>query len=111
MRPRATRLGAPEVQDVYVLPGRRREGIASALTQAAEDLARSHGHDRISLGHSIDNEAARSLYERLGYRDSGVALERVQGTITIRGQPFEVDDTVRYLVKSLALDSASARSS
>ena len=41
-----TRLGVPEIQDVYVLPDRRREGIATALTGAAEALARTRGHDR-----------------------------------------------------------------
>jgi GNAT superfamily N-acetyltransferase len=34
-----TELGVPEVQDVYVVPERRREGVAAALTHAAEQLA------------------------------------------------------------------------
>lgn len=97
-----TRLGIPEIQDVYVLPERRREGIAAALARAAEREARARGHDRISLSVSeTGNEAARRLYERLGYRDAGVAPVRVQGTITLRGKPFDVDDTLRYLVKEL----------
>jgi GNAT superfamily N-acetyltransferase len=95
-----TKLGIPELQDVFVAPERRREGIASELTGAAEEEARRHGADRISLSVGTD-EAARALYEKLGFEDAGVEPERVSGTIVLRGKPFEVDDTLSYLVKSL----------
>jgi GNAT superfamily N-acetyltransferase len=106
-----TELGAPEVQDVFVVPERRREGLAAALTAAAERLAAARGHDRVSLSVGVDNDAARRLYARLGYEDAGVAPKRVRGTILLRGAPFEVDDTLLYLVKQVAVDSAAARSS
>jgi GNAT superfamily N-acetyltransferase len=97
-----THLGLPEIQDVFVLPERRGEGIGTALTAHAEDAARARGRTRISLSVSADgNPAARRLYESLGYRDAGVEPVRVQGTITLRGAPFEVDDTLLYLVKPL----------
>ncbi|HEY6963314.1 MAG TPA: GNAT family N-acetyltransferase [Gaiellaceae bacterium] len=97
-----THLGLPEVQDVYVLPTRRREGVATALTRASEDAARRRGHARISLSVSRDgNPAARRLYEQLGYRDAAVDPVRVQGAILLRGERFEVDDTLLYLVKDL----------
>jgi GNAT superfamily N-acetyltransferase len=96
-----TKLGVPEIQDVFVLPGHRRRGIASALNDKAERLAAERGHDRISLGYGIDNRAARSLYERLGYANAGIPPQRMQGTIAIRGEPVEIDDTVVYLVKDL----------
>ncbi len=44
-----THLGVPEIQDVFVVPERRRHGIAAQLTQAAEQEARSRGCDTISL--------------------------------------------------------------
>lgn len=92
----------PEVQDVFVLPERRRQGIGAALTQAAERLAAERGYDAISLSVSESgNDAARALYEGLGYRDAGIPPQRVQGTILIRGEPLEVDDTLLYLVKPL----------
>ena len=98
----ATHLGPPEVQDVYVLPSRRREGIASALTAACEEAVRGRGGTRISLSVSRDgNPGARALYERLGYRDAGVEAVRVEGTIMLRGEPFAVDDTLLYLVKDI----------
>jgi GNAT superfamily N-acetyltransferase len=97
-----THLGVPEIQDVYVLPERRREGIAAQLTDAAEQEARARGWERISLSVSRDgNSAARSLYAKLGYADAGVDPVRVLGVITVRGQPLDVDDTLVYLAKSL----------
>jgi GNAT superfamily N-acetyltransferase len=100
-----TRLGVPEIGDVWVLPERRGEGIGSDLTRAAERLAAARGHDRISLSVSLEqNPGARRLYERLGYRDVGLGRERVAGTILLRGKPFVVDDTLLHLVKDLSVD-------
>jgi GNAT superfamily N-acetyltransferase len=97
-----THLGVPEIQDVFVLPERRREGIGAQLTDAAEQEARARGCESISLSVSQDrNAAARSLYAKLGYVDAGVDPVRVSGVITLRGRPFEVDDTLVYLTKSL----------
>jgi ribosomal protein S18 acetylase RimI-like enzyme len=85
-----------------VSPDRRRHGVATLLTEAAENAARARGCARMSLSVSAEgNPAARSLYERLGYRDAGVAPVRTLGVITLRGRPFEVDDTLVYLAKPL----------
>lgn len=93
-------LDLPEVQDMYVVPARRRQGIGTALLREAERLAAERGFDSISLsvGEGAD---ARRLYEQLGYRDARVPAVRVQGTIVIRGEPLHVDDTLVYLVKAL----------
>jgi predicted GNAT family acetyltransferase len=96
-----TKLGVPEIQDVFVRSEHRRRGIASALNDEAERLVAARGHDRISLSYGIDNRAARSLYERLGYTDAGIPPVRMQETISIRGEPVEIDDTLIYLVKDL----------
>jgi GNAT superfamily N-acetyltransferase len=93
-------VGVPEIQDMYVLPERRGRGIGAALVAAAERLADERGHARMSLSVSESGEARR-LYERLGYRDAGLPPLRVEGTILIRGEPLEVDDTLVYLVKPL----------
>jgi GNAT superfamily N-acetyltransferase len=106
-----TDIGVPEVQDVFVLEQRRRSGVATALMARAERLAAARGHSRIGIGHSVDNEPAMRLYERLGYRDAGLPPKRVEGTIVIRGQPVEIDDTIVYLVKDLPVDSGPVRSS
>jgi GNAT superfamily N-acetyltransferase len=97
-----THLGLPEIQDVFVLPERRRRGIAAQLTHAAEEEARARGWDSISLSVSQEgNVAARRLYSKLGYVDAPVDPVRVSGVIMLRGRPFEVDDTLVYLTKSL----------
>lgn len=94
--------GVPEIQDVYVLPERRRRGVAKALTGAAEGEARARGFDRISLSVSAEkNDAARRLYESLGYEDAGLELVRTLGTIMLRGEPFDVDDWLFYMSKNL----------
>jgi GNAT superfamily N-acetyltransferase len=105
------KLGAPEVGDVFVVPAHRRRGIATELMAAAEREAAARGHARISLGHSIGSDAARRLYEGLGYRNAGLEPERVKGTIVMRGRAVEVDDTLIHLVKDLAVDSGGLRSS
>jgi GNAT superfamily N-acetyltransferase len=84
-----THLSIPEIQDVFVLPERRRRGIATQLTGAAEQEARLRGWDSISLSVSQHgNVAARTLYAKLGYADAGVDPVRVSGTIVLRGRPF-----------------------
>jgi GNAT superfamily N-acetyltransferase len=106
-----TTLGVPEIQDVFVREDRRRQGFGTAVTLAAERAAEARGHRRISIGTSIDNDGARRLYEKLGYRDAGVEPVRVRGTIMIRSGPLEVDDTLIYLAKDLPVDFGGARSS
>jgi GNAT superfamily N-acetyltransferase len=97
-----THLGLPEVQDVFVLPEKRRHGIATRLTHAAEELARTRGWSTISLSVSEQgNAAAALLYTKLGYVDAGVDPVRVSGQIMLRGRPFDVDDTLVYLTKEL----------
>lgn len=97
-----THLELPEIQDVFVLPERRRRGIATQLTHAAEEEARARGWNSISLSVSQEgNAAARLLYTKLGYVDAGVGPVRVSGPIMLRGRPFDVDDTLVYLTKQL----------
>jgi len=87
---------------VFVLPERRRQGIASQLTQAAEVEARNRGWESISLSVSLEgNEFARRLYAKLGYVEAPTDPVSVSGVIILRGQPVEVDDTLVYLMKRL----------
>ena len=53
--------------ELYVVPERRGAGLGRALLEATMDEARSHGADRIDLGTSEDDVAARALYERCGF--------------------------------------------
>ena len=53
--------------ELYVVPGRRRQGLGRALMQAALAVARRRGADQMDLGTSESDVAARALYESLGF--------------------------------------------
>ena len=53
--------------ELYVVPGRRGQGLGRALMYAAMDLARAEGANYMDLGTSEADEAARALYESLGF--------------------------------------------
>jgi len=93
---------AHRIQDVFVLPDHRRRGTATRLSDAAEEKVRERGWTRVSLSVSKEgNPAARLPYAKLGYVDAGIDPVTVSGTILLRGRPFEVDDTLVYLVKTV----------
>jgi N-dimethylarginine dimethylaminohydrolase/GNAT superfamily N-acetyltransferase len=91
----------PELQDVWVQPERRRQGVATALSRAAEAEVAARGFDRLVLSVGEDNAPAWKLYEGLGFVDTKVEPVRVRGPITIRGRDVHVDDTLHFLVKQL----------
>lgn len=94
-------LGLPELQDFFVVPELRNQGIGTRLTRAAERLVSERGHEECAIGVSVENEGARRLYERLGYRPADRPPKRVMGTIVIRGDPVQVDDEIVFLTKPL----------
>ena len=96
-----TRLGVPEIQDVFVREDRRREGIGEELMRVSERAVAARGHSRVSLSHGIGDARAKALYAKLGYREAGIEPQRVRGTIELRLGPVEIDDTLIYLVKEL----------
>jgi len=55
------------LEELYVVPDRRGEGIGRALMDAAMEVARQQGAAHIDLGTSEDDTAARGLYESLGF--------------------------------------------
>ena len=61
--------GRPDayVQELYVLPGRRGEGLGRALLDAALDAAREAGARHIELTTSEGDTEALSLYESSGF--------------------------------------------
>ncbi|WP_458189928.1 GNAT family N-acetyltransferase [Haladaptatus sp. NG-WS-4] len=52
------------VDGLYVVPSRRREGIASYLLVRSETWARRQGCEHLSLDVHAENEVAKSLYRR-----------------------------------------------
>jgi ribosomal protein S18 acetylase RimI-like enzyme len=55
------------LEELYVVPARRGQGLGRALMLAAIDLARERGAGDMHLGTSEDDVAARRLYESLGF--------------------------------------------
>jgi ribosomal protein S18 acetylase RimI-like enzyme len=53
--------------ELYVVPARRGRGLGRALMDSAIAVAREAGADRMELGTSEDDVAARALYESLGF--------------------------------------------
>jgi ribosomal protein S18 acetylase RimI-like enzyme len=59
------------IEAVWVDPGHRRAGVASRLVRALVDLELRSGAAEILLWIVAGNEAARSFYERIGFRPTG----------------------------------------
>ncbi len=73
------------IEDIWVVPGERRGGVARALMQALAQECTAKGYRRIDLN-VLDWNPARAFYEKLGfkwirnwlpYRLSGEALEKL----------------------------------
>jgi ribosomal protein S18 acetylase RimI-like enzyme len=54
--------------ELYVVPGRRGQGIGRALMDETMAVARARGADSMELGTGEADVAARALYESLGFR-------------------------------------------
>lgn len=55
------------LQEFYVVPDRRRQGIGQALLEATIDFARAAGATSIELNTGATDTGARALYEKLGF--------------------------------------------
>ena len=56
------------LNDVFVLPQARRQGVAAALLAGAAAQARAAGVASLSLSTALDNAPAQALYESLGWQ-------------------------------------------
>lgn len=63
------------LEELYVKPELRGQGLGRTLLERVMDDARQAGADRMDLGTSTDDAAARALYEKLGFTN----LERPGG--------------------------------
>jgi GNAT superfamily N-acetyltransferase len=102
-RIRAHLPGVPQFGHLEVLSTLWRQGIGTALIQAAEGTARRLGHHQVTLSVGLDNPGARRLYERLGYAawGHGPVVERWQ-EFGNDGTPVTVSEVCEVLVKRLS---------
>jgi GNAT superfamily N-acetyltransferase len=93
----------PDIEDLFVLEEMRSHGVGTQILQAAEKLARERGCKMIGLSVSAtDNDRARRLYERVGYRDAGFgAYVECGETIDLQGQKHCWEEVCIYLIKRL----------
>jgi len=64
------------VENVYVVPDRRGEGVGSALLAAAQDRLRERGCDVFFLEVLAANDGARRFYRAAGYEPHRIQFER-----------------------------------
>jgi ribosomal protein S18 acetylase RimI-like enzyme len=55
------------LEELYVVPDMRGQGLGQALMEAAMDTARANGAGYMDLGTAETDTAARALYEKLGF--------------------------------------------
>jgi ribosomal protein S18 acetylase RimI-like enzyme len=55
------------LEELYVVPDLRGNGLGRALLETAMDTARAEGAEQMELGTSETDTAARALYESLGF--------------------------------------------
>lgn len=67
------KLGIPEIQDLNVMTGHRRRGLATALIRYCEALAVKEGFKDMGIGVGLSPSygAAQRLYAKLGYIPDG----------------------------------------
>lgn len=82
------------VWGVYVTPAARGKGVGERLLLRVFEVARSWpGVDSVGLSASVNSEAARRLYERLGFRSWGVE----PGAIRVGGASYDEHHMVKFL--------------
>jgi ribosomal protein S18 acetylase RimI-like enzyme len=64
------------ITDIYVVPDRRRSGLAQVLLQAAEDHLAPTGVSRVRINVLAANAMARRAYEKHGFEPYEVMYEK-----------------------------------
>ena len=97
------RLEIPEIQDLYVAPQARRQGMGEALVAACEQRARDKGCTQmgIAVGLHAGFGAAQRIYVRRGYvpDGGGVTYDR-QSVRTGEMRPVD-DDLTLMMIRTL----------
>ena len=95
--------GTPDISDMVVGEGWRRQGIAGRLIDAFEARAREAGHGRIGIGFGLyaDYGGAQRLYVRLGYIPDGRGVTYANAPVTPGAAVRVDDDLVLWLSKNL----------
>ncbi len=71
-----TRAEEPWIFDISISPGFRRRGLGTAMLKAAENFLHSRGFSTVGLQVMAHNDAARKMYESLGYAPHSFSLRK-----------------------------------
>jgi ribosomal protein S18 acetylase RimI-like enzyme len=87
------------VLGIGLLPPYRDRGIGRKLMQTAIDAAKARGLERITLHVHANNERARKLYEKLGFKFEGVMrrafkVDDYYDDVVVMGLVFEEERSV-----------------
>jgi ribosomal protein S18 acetylase RimI-like enzyme len=92
---------SPELKHLYVEDGSRGRGAGTALCAWAEEQASAAGFAVIYLGVGVDNNRARKLYQRLGYRPLGQSVTTTYNYVDDAGATQTATETDDLYVKDL----------
>jgi len=96
----------PDLEDLFVVEELRSHGIGTQILHHAEALAFQRGYQQLGLSAGAENDdRARRLYERLGYRDLSIGefTERYE-YVDQNGQSQLWEGVCIYLIKSIKFD-------
>lgn len=85
------------IYGMWVEPAARGQGIGEGIIRAIAEWAGTAGYDDIGLGVTIGNVPAIRLYERLGFRDTGLRYPLRDDTdLTIQVMATSLDELDAY---------------
>ncbi|MFP4314373.1 MAG: GNAT family N-acetyltransferase [Alphaproteobacteria bacterium] len=97
------KLGIPEIQDLNIVPAMRKRGLATALIQYCEDMARKKNFKEmgIAFGLHANYGPAQRLYVKLGYIPDGQGATYDRKQIAFGEFKPVDDDLCLMLIKTL----------
>ncbi|GAA1295572.1 GNAT family N-acetyltransferase [Brachybacterium alimentarium] len=106
---RASHPDAFEICHLQVRPERRGQGVGTQLIAAAEHEALTRGHRVAAMAVGDDNARAQRLYERLGYRTTGIFDVTEYDWTADDGTLHHARERDQLLLKQLRIDDVSER--
>ena len=97
---RSRLLECPNLEDLFVIPEFRRQGIGSMLLDAAVTAVHEAGYTKLGLGVAVDNPGVMRLYAQMGFEDSGLGEYTSGGSYVDRDGTVQTwQETCTYLMK------------
>jgi ribosomal protein S18 acetylase RimI-like enzyme len=85
--------GVAHLNVIYVVPERRRQGVARELLTELASRARAEGGDHVTLDVDTTNEAGRAVWQRLGFHEWALRLSTPLDELERRLGPAEAGES------------------